>query len=160
MAAGDPYFRTSGNPNDLGSLPQALRDHSDLANVALMAEADVLAHFTTDRLEWTSERSDPSWQEAVTLDEGTAVERYVLLRGYHVDPTLAPTAFAAAFRRAIATVIRWRVAQDEKKPNVTSEASGSKTSRSYRADAEHRLPPGFGLSLEPFRIRRDLGGLV
>jgi hypothetical protein len=149
----DGYFRTDPTEdNDLALLPPAIRDYADMANVAASAEEDVLAEFTRDRID--------DGGLAVILDENTPVERFVWLKGYAPDPFDAEDAFVAAYRREIANVIRWRIARDDKKPNVDSEtASSSRTTRSYRSDAEERFPPDFGRALKFFIIGRVRWGI-
>jgi hypothetical protein len=52
-------------------------------------------------------------------------------------------------------VIRWRAALHAKKPNVESESAGTpSTSKTYRPDAERRMPPDFGRALRSFAIAR------
>lgn len=139
-----PYFRVSGAPNDLTLLPLSQRDHEDLAAVAADAEADVIRHFTR-----TTEHP-----EAVVVDAGLVTQRYVWLRGYAADPGSAVGTFADAMRKAVARVIRWRIPQWAKKPNVDG-ASGDKKSETYRRDAEWEFPPGWDAPLRPFRILHD-----
>lgn len=136
-----PYFRVSGDPNDLTLLPKSRRDHDDLDAIAARAETAVLTHLTKDRYH----------SEAVVLDQGEDTERYVYLRGYAEDPNAAATATATALRMAIANVIRWQIARAEKPANVTGE-SGEKRSKAYRPDAEEDLPMGWDAPLLPFRI--------
>lgn len=146
-----PYFRTSGNPNDLTLLPEELRDHTDVANIAAAAEADTIDRFTHPV-------TDPD-ELAVMLDEGTAVERYVWLKGYAVDPAQAIASLTTALRREIAEVIRWRAARAAKKANLVSETAGNPmTSKQYRDDAEALYPPTFGTALRAFEIRRIYWG--
>lgn len=142
------YFRTDvTGDNDLALLPPELRDSPDMANVAASAETDVLERYTR----FTAHPSGC----AVVVDEGTSMQRYVYLRGYACDPMDAAEPFAAAFRREIANVIRWRLARANKKPNVTSEsATSTRTTRVYRTDAEQSFPPDFGRVLALYALGR------
>lgn len=139
-----PYFRVGpGVPNDLTLLPKELRDHSDIANIAANAEADVIAHYTRQE----------AHDDATQLDAGTVAERYVWLRGYEEDDGDALAAFATAMRRAIANVIRWQIARDRKTPNVVFEGGEpGTTGKTFRTDAESKLPGGFDAPLRSFVI--------
>lgn len=135
------YFDASDNTH-LALLPRSMRDHDDLAGIAVRAEAAVITHFTR-----------PAYHcEAIALDLGLATERYVYLRGFAADPANAVPSLVTALRTAIANVIRWTVKRDGKPANVESE-SGEKKSVTYRGDAEGQLPPmGWDAALVPFRI--------
>lgn len=147
-----PYFRVTGDPNDLALLPEGMRDHGDLAALADRAEAIVLGSVTR-------READPAGK-AYALDAETDAARYVWLYGYDPDPANALGATADAVRRETAEVIRWLVARDARRPNLTSESSGDpQTAKDYRPDAEAQLPPGFGRWLAPVRIARVLWGL-
>lgn len=138
-----PYFDADA-PEHLALLPPALRDHEDIANLAATAELLVVQAYTREE----------DHAGAVAIDVGTAAERFVWLRGYAVDPAGAVPALAAALRQEIAGVIRWQAARGAKKAGLESESAGDPaTSKTYRADAEEALPPGFGAFLRPFAIR-------
>lgn len=139
------YFRYAAD--DLALLPSSIAERDDLEQLAADAEDDILDLYTRPD-------QDPG-QLAVVLDAGAVVERYVWLKGYAVDPNSAHPAFAAAFRREIAAAIRWRAGYVDKKANLSYESAGDpNTAKTYRADAERRLPPDFGRALRSYAIGR------
>ena len=151
VAAAARYFDTT-NPAHLALLPQAIRAHEELADVAAVAEDEVIEYFSLPAAVAPS--------GAVVRDRGTAVERHVCLRGYAIDAALAQAALAAALRREIAGVVRWRLAQRARKPLLTSETAGDPmTVKNYRDDAESRWPPGFGAGLRCYRLHADYAGV-
>lgn len=151
------YFDPT-DPTHLALLPKGLREDEDLVNIAAVVEDDIIDAFTRLTPDCTLRYSNPStlpseWNLAYGLEVGTVTERWVWLKGYNPDAAQAIASFATAMRREVANTIRWRHARDNKKPNVESESAGDPaTTKTYRADAEHRFPPDFGRALEPFKI--------
>jgi hypothetical protein len=140
------YFSSTATA-DLALLPSGIRAHSDLADVAAYAEADVIGAYTYDADVVTG------WGGSldagiVSLGDGTVV----CLRGYAIDAASASAALALALKREIADVIRHRLALWRKEPNLVSEG-GKTTSKSYRSDSESSWPPTFGKWLRPFDTR-------
>jgi len=155
-----PYFDTT-DEDHLKFLPDDIRSASDeLANVAAEAEADVIAHYTApaDDTDLHTSYYSINTRTCTELTDanGDGIGLYVWLRGYAADPTNAEQNFAAAMRREIAGVIRWRWTQRRKDPLLRFEASGQFKSRTFTTDSENPFPPGFGRWLAPYDTRRQL----
>src|SRR3990167_5719862 len=153
------YFDSS-NATDVLLLPHGLRDHDDLAAVAAIVEADVIARYTY------SVFSDDSQailtQGGQILGTGVAFpagavsiseSRVVCLRGYAENATAASAGLAPALNRTIADGIRWRMATWQKDVSVDSKSSGKGTSVSYNARAEGSFPMTIDKWLRVFDVR-------
>lgn len=147
------------NAADLLLLPVALRTDEDIAAIAEAAEADVLAHYTgviPSSLDRRGSAGVVAYR-AREIDDAYALDAerglYVFLRDY--NPTLADCEplLAAALRREIADVVRWRHAQWRAAPLAASEAAHGGKSTSYREDRNRRFHESFGVHLRPFDIR-------
>jgi hypothetical protein len=138
------YFDAT-EPADLALLPEALRDHTDLANVAARVEAEVIAWFTVSTYRGT-DVDTAAW----TLDPA-AVEvadfHYVCLRGYAVDSDDADEELFEALRQEVARVLAHRLFQTKREPGLRFAIEGN-LQKQYRADAEDLWPKPF-----PFRLR-------
>jgi len=147
------YFQTS-DPDHLALLPTKLRGASELVDVAAEAERMVIDQFTAPApdLLYTARLIRNRQVTVVATVDGTDI--LVYLRGYAVDADAADANLALALRRAIANVIRWRLAQSRVDPIVASESSadGSKTV-TYRNEALDGMPDGWDDPLAPYDTR-------
>ena len=128
-----PYFDASDNAHK-ALLPTDLRGRSDLADLAAVAEADVLDAFTR-------------YDEAAEAD-------VVDLRGYDSDPEGAEASLASTLRRTIANVIRWRAALWDREPAASMEVRGSRT-KSYKGSSDSDFPPNWRRPLRRFETGRS-----
>lgn len=169
--------------DDLALLPRALQDNLDLAGVAATAEADAIAEytFTTRNLpsytayyrqgddvgSWpyilSAPSSLPPSVSPLNVNGATQIDdfTYVGLKGFDPDPMLCDVALADGLRRAIAKVIRWRLAQWGTQANLQREwvtGSGGK-GFDYRSDSEARFPAGWDRELERWDVRLHHYGL-
>lgn len=148
------YDTTSDSHNAL--LPEALRDHTDLANIALKAEKDVIEHFTREGgSPPTRAPYDPEgvYRYELTDDNGDGLGIYVYLKEYELDPEEADGRFADAMIREIAEVIRWQAVTAKLDPTVSSESSGVGRSKSYQPDSRAMFPPQFPRYLGPYSTK-------
>jgi len=154
-----PYFDAEDNEH-LKLLPSELRAADELANVPAEAEADVLAKYTVrgdeglvdDGFGYLTTRTRTQLKDA----SGNGIGVYIYLDGYDETPAQAEPNFAAALRREIASVIRWRFKQRQRDPLISSASSGEFMSKTFRGDSENAFPPGFGRWLRPYDTRRPL----
>jgi hypothetical protein len=156
------YFSTDGADADVRLLPSHLRGDRELAELAEVVEAEIVAQFTRGTFQ------DPIYAPRVSyglpspfLAEGPYAGaydlgdgRFVCLRGYHDDPAQATAGLRDAMKREIAHVLRWRLALQRRAPGVTSESDGEQSKSFSDAAANGALfPPGaFPLHLRPFVI--------
>lgn len=152
------YFKPA-DPAHLALLPDKLRTATGLADVATEAERMAIDAFTAPAPEvlYTARLIRNRQATVVATVDGTDI--LVYLRGYAVDADAADPNLRLALRRAIANVIRWRLAQNRVDPIVASESSadGSKTV-TYRNDAQDGLPEGWDDPLGPYDTREPPWG--
>ena len=168
------YFSTAA---DLGLLPPGMRTDAELANVAALAEADVIQHFTQDPpyflyteqlgLQGFIDASIGVGEDITTQAPyaGAVVPQVrVYLRGYKADsadPLVDPN-LKYALKRAIAEVIAWRLWQwKQLEPGVSAASGtdgGTPKSRTFRPTAEDRFPPEWYRWLLPYDSRPVLWG--
>lgn len=175
-----PYFDAT-NEFDTNLLPAALRTDSELLVLAQLVEADVIAHFTrhVPSTAYTAREGvsdeprfgDSGWVTDVVGEDvsnqaapaGAVVPQIrVYLRGYKADaadPAVDPN-LKLALKRAIAEVIRWRLAQwKSEQQALSSSADGGGKSRSYRDSADDPFPKGWDRWVRPFRSDEPLAVL-
>jgi len=153
------FFNPNPESSDLQLLPAALREDEDLAAIADECEAATLARFTgvlPGRASLARDYAAFSLSSvptgAYTVDASDGV--YVFLRGYEPDIADCEARLAAALKREIAGLIRWRHAQWRMNPTSASESSGQGDKAiSYREDKNLAFPPTFGMYLRPFDLR-------
>ena len=168
------YFDTTA---DKLMLPPSVRNHTELANVAALVEADVLAYFTDDPpyFLYTNQLGlqgffDASWGvgEDITNQGAPAnaivPQIRVYLRGYKQNPSDAAVDpnLKLALKRTIAEVITWRINQwTAIEPGVQSSAGqegGAPKSKSFRPGAEDAFPPDWIRWLYPYDSRKLIWG--
>jgi hypothetical protein len=151
------YFDAAGTDKLL--LPPEFRLAADLANVAAVAERDVIGQYT--------DRAHYSWYTARVSDsEGGTPELvnaslgiYVFLRGYKADSALADVDLKAALKQEVVDVIVWRLRQHNADPLVASQSSGDGKSTTWRDNADRPFPNGFGRWLRLFDLREPVWGM-
>jgi hypothetical protein len=154
------FFATDGAADDLRLLPEHLRGHTGLAELAEVVEAEILAHFTHTQWQAGSYAFARDWPQDDTIAEGPLAGayalgdgRYVALRGYHATPALAASALRDALRLEIASVLRWRLPAERRTPGVTSDSDGERAvSYSEAAASQQPFPATFPLHLRAFAI--------
>lgn len=151
------YWDAQQGSTDLQLLPSHLRADENLATLSEVVEADIVARYTVSTADapayaWTA--TPWGW----TLDTGPAAgmvkladNLYIRLRGYAPDAADAEAYFAAAMRREIAHVLRWRLGQAKRDPSITQESTDDR-SKTYRDDAAEPFPATFPLYLRPFVV--------
>lgn len=159
-----PYF-DSANAAHQALLPTPQQGASALSDVAELAEADVINHFTRRApavvygVAVASTHPAAPFESVVVTGTGEATlvgtDRYVYLRGYRQDASDAEVDpdLKVALRRTIAEVIAWRLRQWGQNPLVQNEAAQPGASRTYRPELLHPFPPGFDRWLLPFDTR-------
>lgn len=168
------YFSTT---NDLALLPPGMRADGELANVAALAEADVIGYFVSDPPYWlyTNQLGLQGFFDA-SLGVGEDITNQsapasavvpqvrVYLRGYKADASHADVDpnLKLALKRTIAEVIAWRLWQwKQLEPGVSAASGldgGAQKSRAFRATAEDRFPTDWYRWLIPYDSRPVLWG--
>lgn len=134
------YFDPSGDTN---LLPKAYRDHEDLPTLAPLVEDDVIRAYTggvptIGSIPYGGKRLDDY--------------RYVYLRGFEEDASLADAAFAKAMKRTIIEVLTWRLRIRDRDPSLKSE-SAQESSRTFRDGSDTLFPRAWRRWLEPYDVR-------
>ena len=141
------------NPDDLKLLPEALRDQSDLAEIAERVEAEVIAAYEVSTYEACGSGAVDT---AVNKLDPAAVKvadyRYVCLRGYAVDAANADAGLAGALRKEIAFVLKHRLWQSRREVGLKFSIDSDRQ-RQYRENAEDQWPTGFGFWLRNYDVR-------
>lgn len=163
---------------DLDLLPPSVRSHQELALVAPLAEAAVVAMFTSSPPTFLFTAYDAALRGGELIGTGLGVAEWgtgtditaatsgaaqlrVYLQGYKADaadPNVDPN-LKAALKYSIAHVIRWWVTGWGREPGVQSASDVQGKSRAFRDNAEDALPPGWDMWLVPFDIRPRPWGL-
>lgn len=138
------YF-TATDDDDQLLIQSAVRGSDELATVATRAEADVIDRFTA----WKTDFERWPTDECYDLGDG----RFVCLRGYNPDASLATATLRSALKYAIAEVISWRLWQEQENPLMGQAAAGAGKGSALRPDANRRYPPDFGATLRNFDVR-------
>lgn len=163
------YFDSTPESQDLLLLPESMRKSQEIANIATVAERDVIAKYTTRSPRW---RHGPhfwnwgfgSWygqcSYVLTLGNQT-LTFYVWLLGYKedaddadVDPDLKQ-----ALKDTIADVVAWRVRNRLKDPTIMSESTDDGKTVTYNDQVRSPLPPDFDWRLLPFSVREPAWGI-
>lgn len=159
------YFDVTSQTDKL-LLPVSLRNHTELPNVARIAEADVISYFTSDPpyFLYTNQLGlqgfvDASASQGVDISatppDNTAIfqQLRVYLRGWRPtanDPDTDPN-LLVAMKFAIAEVIRWRMnLWAAVEPGVSQASESGGKVRTFRPDAEGAFPPDWTRWLRPF----------
>ena len=163
---------------DTALLPPGIRAHAELANVAALAEADVIGAYTDDPAYflYTTQLGLQGFLD-VSIGRGeditnqsapsTAVvpQVRVYLKGYKVDSADANVDpnLKLALKRTIAEVIAWRLNQwsGNIEPGVamsTGTDGSVPKSKSFRPTAEDIFPPGWDRWLRPYDTTQRLWG--
>lgn len=154
--------------NDKTLLPPDIRTDPELANVAPLAEADVIGMFTEapPYLNYTARAGQLAdgivSQEVQGVDISASVtgpQLRVYLRGYAVDAAQADTNLAAAMKRTIAEVIRWRMNQWKREQGLSSSSDSVGKNRAYLENFQDAFPPEWDRWLRPFRSDEVCWGL-
>jgi len=160
------YFDPS-NSEDIGLLPRKMQDDENLTLLASTVEAELIARYTVNTYtpvpvgEFAFNGGIPIDLPPNTAAVKIADFRYVCLRGFAADPTLAD-GYAAlianasglylALKREIAAVLMHRLTQTKHESGLMMENDGTKQ-RMYRQDAEDQWPRRFGFWLRDFDVR-------
>lgn len=145
-----PYFDVADDDHK-ALLPDSIRGGAELENVAADAEADVIAAFTDTC------PSASSLDCVQLLDaDGDGIGLYVCLKGYTTDPAEAEQNLAAAMRRSIAEVIRWKWPQRNREPSLSAESTDMGKSRTFRSDSEVPIPASALRWLVPYDSRKPV----
>ena len=177
----NPFFDVT-DPDDLTLLPTRLRDNADLPSAAATAEDDVIAAFTfttrdlpayaayyrqgDDAQTFPYVMSVPSTfppsLSPLSVNGATRIDdfTFVGLVGFDPNPSLCDAALADGLRRAIAKVIRWRLAQWSTGANVQREwvtGSGGK-GYDYVPNAQATFPDGWDSELSRWDVRLHYNG--
>jgi hypothetical protein len=165
------YFDAT-SPTDQALLPKAIRASEELANVAALAEADVIAQYTrsvpylnfTSREEYLRDGivstevvgEDISNQSAPS--NAIVPRLMVFLRGYKVDSAdaLVDPGLKLAMKRTVAEVTRWRLAQWHKEILISSSSDSIGKSRQYADNAGDAFPPDWNRWLQPYESEEPL----
>ena len=149
---------------DVNRLRPENRNYSDLANLAADVEKDVIESYTFQRLQgfYTVQWLSPLGWDYAGYGEpvGNPVNRlYVGLRGYKTDASDAAvdSDLKDALKRAIATVIDWRIGQRLRQQAIAS-SSVQGVSRAYLEEARDPFPRGWDRMLRRFDIRTPVWG--
>lgn len=164
------YFDTT---NDKTLLPPAYRNHAELANVAVLAESDVIGYFTEDPPYWLYttqlglqgflDASSGTGEDVTNLSAPASAivpQLRVYLRGYKVDASHANVDpnLKLALKRTIAEVIAWRLNQwtviEAGMQSVSGQEGGVPKSKSFRPGAEEAFPPDWTRRLYPYDSRK------
>lgn len=176
-----PFFDVN-NPDCLALIPLRLQDNQDLAGAAATAEADAIAEYTfttrdlpayaayfrqgDDAQTFPYVMSVPSTlppsMSPLSVNGATRIDdfTFVGLIGFNPDPSQCDPALADGLRRAIAKVIRWRLAQWATQANLQREwvtGSGGK-GFDYRSDSESRFPGDWDSELSRWDVRLHYTG--
>lgn len=147
------YFNPS-DEDDKRLLPVSVRDNPEVADLAPVIEDEVIT-FYTEVLDYPITPDRLRYRDATQIG-GTSSVRWVFLRGYTEDSDDADVdaAFKTAFKRTIARVIAWRIAQGKGDPLLVSESSadGAKA-KTRRRTAWEPLPEGWNDLLAPYDTR-------
>lgn len=164
---------------DKNLLPPSTRGHAELALVAALAEAAVIAWYTENPPAYMYTAADVTlhgtgagagatigatdWGsgEDITASTTGAAPLRVYLQGYKSDasdPDVDPN-LKQALRISIAFVIRWWVSGWGREPGIQSASDVAGKSRAFRENAEDVFPPGWDMWLVPFDIRPVPWGL-
>lgn len=170
------YFDPN-NTGDKNLLPPGMRSDSELANVASLAEADVIGYYTQEPAYflYTNQLGLQGFFDAsfgvgeditnqIAPANAVVPQVRVFLRGYKADaadPAVDPN-LKLALKRSIAEVIAWRLNQwKEIEPGVASSSgtdAGTPKSKTFRATAEDRYPTDWTRWLYPYDSRPQLWG--
>ncbi len=149
------YFDAK-NDNHLKLLPPSLRKAEDVADLATIVEADVIAVYTDP-----FNNEDFTLRETIRSSEEQGDFEFVHLAGYKLDADDVDTdpGLLLALRRTIAEVIRWRAAQWKREMGVASESDDRGKNRTYTLDAHStNFPPGWDRWLDKFDTREPPWG--
>lgn len=144
------YF-DANNKQDVRLLPSWMREHADVADYAVRMTAEIVAHFTYTDFDGPAygwELVGASWVQTEGPLEGMVKltdNLYVSLRGYNVDPALADSFFADAFKREIAESIRWRMMNERRTATVDPDTTEGQA-------ALEPFPSSFPRFLRPFVV--------
>lgn len=145
---------------DRALLPQAQRGYQDMANIAPLVEADVIALYTDVPQPGSYEPGAPNAQVNENPGEdistsSTGVQLRVYLKGYKVDASLADANLRLALKRTIAEVIAWRIQQRVGgEPGLQSASGDGSKSKGFRERAEDAFPVDWDRWLRPFAAGR------
>lgn len=164
---------------DKNLLPPGVRSSTELANVAALAEAAVIGHYTQNpsyflytaydafirRLNtgapWLLGFAERGAGEDVGASTVGAAQLRVYLTGYkadasdaNVDPNLK-----RAMRMTIAQVIRWWTAGWNRQLGVASSSDLQAKTRAYKNNSDDAFPPNWDMLLTPFDARPIPWGL-
>ena len=153
MAVGE-YFDPSGSSDDLKLLPARFRDKAELAELADVVTNDIVNRFTHSTYrdgDFIVDANNVVISEALPGAVKVADFTYITLRGYAEDPVQADARFRDAFRREIAAVLIWRLAQLEREPGVESHGDQQVT-KGMRENADDTFPAAFPRYLGPYIV--------
>lgn len=155
-----PYF-DSTDPTHTALIRNDHRTYSDLANIAAVVERDVINAYT--RVPFVAQAYEQIFTDVtVTTPPGSFPigdgRRFVMLRGFDADPTLADPYLVLALRDTIADQIEWRIAQQSVSPlEATRSVQREGTTVTMRSDAGNRFGPHWNARLRSFDITPVLG---
>lgn len=168
------------DPTHLKLIPTRLQDSNDLPGAAETAEADAIAHYTFSTRDYPAygayfRQGDaaeqfpyvlsipstlPPSMSPISVNGATRIDdfTYVGLKGFDPDPALCDAELAAALRRAIAKIVRHRLAQWGTAANVQREWTNGGIGKDYRQNSEALFPDSWDAELARWDVRPHYEG--